>query len=116
VGCRIDATDTFQDAKNIKLEIYENGHSKFEKKIEKDSDIYQWVYHWLERNDTGWSQSFASYLNQCVVSGDDFHLNFLNETATISFKDKNGKQRQLVKTINSREYQFLLDQSGISIR
>jgi len=78
--------------------------------IEVISNKYSKLIEWLNKNESGWQMSAASFVTEFSVSQGSFKLLYTKGTngAIISFIDKENKPRQYSKSITKGELDFLV--------
>ena len=78
--------------------------------IEVISNKYSKLIEWLNKNESGWQMSAASFVTEISVSHGSFKLLYTKGTngAIISFIDKENKPRQYSKSITKGELDFLV--------
>jgi len=74
-----------------------------------NSEKWKEFIHFMTNNKDNWKSTPASYISDFNVQQNDFHLlGWENGNGVvISFKDKNGKIRQMTKEIKNGEIDFL---------
>jgi hypothetical protein len=111
-ACDIKADLILRNEDILILEIQsEKGIQK--KEIKRGSGTFTQFADWLKHNEKGWESTPASYLPSVVLSGRNFSINFLKNMAILNYKDSEGKQHQVYKTIKPEDYNFLKTEGKI---
>jgi hypothetical protein len=103
VSCKIDTGALINVKEQYTVRININSEPTREYIVSPGSGTHAKIVSWLTSNNTGWSQTPATYIPGVVVVAKEFQLNYLNEIVII-----NCKEGQFVKSTEKTDYEFLL--------
>ena len=93
-----------------RIQKVESEHSDFKTDTLKiDSEKWKEFINFMTNNKDNWKSTTASYNSDFYIAQNEFKLLGWKDgkSVVMSFKDKNGKIRQLTKEINNGEIDFL---------
>jgi hypothetical protein len=102
-SCKIDTGSLINAPEAYTVRITKNGEPTREYIVNPGTGTHAKIVSWLTNNNSGWSQTPATYIPGVVVIAKEFQLNYLNETVII-----NCKEGQFVKSTKKMDYEFLL--------
>mgnify|MGYP006883393986 FL=1 len=108
----VDSNELFKNETVLKLNIHQSDTVLIDNSIdlEINSPKIKELQNWIDNNKTDWKNSIASFAQPSIsVIGKDFRLLIFKDFVVIGYTDKNNKQRQITKQIDSREFEFLID-------
>jgi hypothetical protein len=105
-GCKSDVRFELPANESLKLLLYGGGKPLTEREILPSSKEHSLLAAWLVVNREGWSPTPATYIPGVYVRGKEFSINFLQTNVIINFRGG-----QYIKSVNPKDYEFLLESS-----
>lgn len=109
----INSNDLFKNESKLKLTIYQSDTIFTDNSIELEigSPKVKELRHWLDKNETDWKSSIASFAQPSIsVIGDDFRMLIFKDFVVVGFTDNKGKQKQFTKQTDYNDFEFLLNE------
>ncbi|MEP4535078.1 MAG: hypothetical protein ABJ004_18425 [Cyclobacteriaceae bacterium] len=75
--------------------------------INENTPNWEKIKRLLCENRTEWRNTYASYISDIWLSQEAFTLSIKDQHMVLRFKNKEGKQTQLIKKIAKEEFEFL---------
>lgn len=107
----VDSNELFKNETVLKLKVHQTNSVYIDNSVdlEMDSPKVKELRNWIDSNKTDWKSSVASFAQSSIsVIGDDFRMLIFKDFVVIGFSDNKGKQKQLTKQTDYKDFKFLL--------
>jgi hypothetical protein len=103
LGCNVNINPAVEKVNEYNVRIQISNKATHEYKIIRGTKTYQQFVQWVKDNENDWSPTPASYVPGVIVSGGDYHFNFIGEMVVLNYPEG-----QFHKNISKNEYEFLI--------
>lgn len=98
-ACTKDLPPLVNSQSNLTAVIYVDGRPIAEGVIAKASPAYEAVTSWVKANPSNWTTSFVTYVPDILVLGDNFQINFRQDSVIFGYQNS-----QVKKHISQSDY------------